>query len=463
MNKTSVTLNDFIDQITLKVNSSWDTLKKVRYVYIELGEYLNNNVDFLNTIISNLNDQFKSNSFNYLSRISTILLNKCLNKLDIENSIIYLNDLSNYKDISLKSDTVLNIKISDNDSIFVSLFDDLSNIKDLCKTNYFGFVLNYYLFDELGNEFISYKGVQIKDLSEVKKDILIKIDKELGYDFKDKNNDNYKKTIDENYLNSIKDKFIDNKLYLELLAKDTDYFKNVFGSSMFDYFIDDVNKISKIPYESCKYISRILNYNFSDIKIDNFNYDNWYSSVKSYSNSNILEEHDSFIRNIYNLIRIMSHHTLNNKEKIKYIDSFNNKILSLCSLFIDKDYLPNSGNNIINGKYISKKFYLLFDYILDCNEEVSYFNKLSHLEQTDFIIKILKLIFSDDSDIFDIIKIYTYRMLNDGSYELIFEINNYDLKDYYSYNLTSNKFKKINKDRFEYINSRNIINNNEIR
>jgi hypothetical protein len=232
---------------------------------------------------------------------------------------------------------------------------------------------------------------------------------------------------------------------------------------MFDYFIDDVNIISKIPYESCKFISKILNFNFSDIKIDNFNYDNWYSSIKSYSNSYILEEHDSFIRNIYNLIRIMSHHTLNNKEKVKYIDSFNNKLLSLCSLFIDKDYLPNSGNNVINGKYISKKFYLLFDYILDCNEEVSYFNKLSHLEQTDFIIKILKLIFSDDSDIFDIINIYTYRMLNDGSYELIFEINNYDLKDYYSYNLTSNKFKKINKDRFEFINSRNIINNNEIR
>ena len=35
-----ITLNELIEQITSSVEPSWDTLKKIRYVYIELGKYL---------------------------------------------------------------------------------------------------------------------------------------------------------------------------------------------------------------------------------------------------------------------------------------------------------------------------------------------------------------------------------------------------------------------------------------
>ena len=48
-------------------------------------------------------------------------------------------------------------------------------------------------------------------------------------------------------------------------------------------------------------------------------------------------------------------------------------------------------------------------------------------------------------------------MLNDGSYELVFEISNNEEPIYYTYNLTSNKFKKITQTKFYFTAINNII------
>ena len=48
-------------------------------------------------------------------------------------------------------------------------------------------------------------------------------------------------------------------------------------------------------------------------------------------------------------------------------------------------------------------------------------------------------------------------MKSDGSYVLVFEIDNHDVKDYYTYNLSSNKFKRITQTKFYFTAVNNII------
>lgn len=54
-----ITLNELIEQITSSVEPSWDTLKKIRYVYIELGKYLEKNTDFFMTVMHKVHNDYE--------------------------------------------------------------------------------------------------------------------------------------------------------------------------------------------------------------------------------------------------------------------------------------------------------------------------------------------------------------------------------------------------------------------
>ena len=102
-----LTLDELIEQITSSVDPSWDTLKKIRFVYIELGLYLEKNTDFFMSVQHKVLNQFllskdevtniyndtledgnRKNWNKVICRSASIILSKCLNKLGIENRIV---------------------------------------------------------------------------------------------------------------------------------------------------------------------------------------------------------------------------------------------------------------------------------------------------------------------------------------------------------------------------------------
>ena len=125
----------------------------------------------------------------------------------------------------------------------------------------------------------------------------------------------------------------------------------------------------------------------------------------------------------------------------------------------------------INEEYVSDKFEILFIDSFKCNNGIISFNKLNYKDQLYFIYSYINYIFKDVSDdecfnnvVFDdlegidnIIKMYPIRMVYDGSYTILFCINNGLDNIYYSYNLNSNIFKKIDKEKFSLLQKGNII------
>ena len=503
-----ITLNELIEQITSSVEPSWDTLKKIRYVYIELGKYLEKNTDFFMTVMHKVHNDYElkpeviENIYNddlddgerrdwnkVISRSASILLSKCLNKLNIDNKIIYSSGTTSLDEMDDESFEIrhvfVNAKIDDDKSIFLTLAADIPYIQNNFRTNSFGSLIRYKHVDEQGNEHQVYEGPEVTDLVEVSKDELFRIDKELGYTYIVEDNEEPKYVYGNYFFDSIKQKLGGNKLYLDLLAQDTDFYQNVLGSHAFKANIKNVIKLKNITKRSCEYISRFFNFNFSPYDTERFDYKKWHNDITEFAKNrefdvvgndygdrtfeNILRVNDSFVNIVADLATSILDNTITEGSLIQYKNRFNKKLLFLSRFFVDNEYLPHyDENGVVNQNYISKKLQTIFKYAFSCNDEVTDFNRLSYNEQIAIIRLFIPIIFGDISEkntyekgsnppIFNVIRTYTYRMKSDGSYELVFEIDNHDVKDYYTYNLSSNKFKRITQTKFYFTAVNNII------
>ena len=111
-----LTLDELVQQITSSVDPSWDVLKQIRYVYIELGLYLNRNESLLDNLVSSIKNVKRVESdIEVKSQFCSLILKKCLDKINVESRI-------------LNSDVVVN-------DIKLSLFNDLVPLKYNMITN----------------------------------------------------------------------------------------------------------------------------------------------------------------------------------------------------------------------------------------------------------------------------------------------------------------------------------------
>ena len=220
-------------------------------------------------------------------------------------------------------------------------------------------------------------------------------------------------------------------------------------TSSIDTSLDKVNQVRTLYVELLKYIANnmdiVIDVLYKLNKYDNFDVDEWSLALKK----------------IYEVILNKCLIKLDIKDKSLVDTSF--------------DYLVRESNNkyknggYVNERYVASKFEVLFNQTFNCNNGVTTFNRMNYKNQILFINSFINFIFKDIKDeecfsnvIFDdikginnIIKIYSIRMVYDGSYELLFKIFNGDEPIYYSYNLTSNHFKSIDYDRYM-----NLINSN---
>ena len=506
-NNSNITLDTLIEQITSSVEPSWDALKKIRYVYIELGKYLEKNTDFFMTVMhkvkkehelkpeeveriynDNLEDGSRKDWNRVICRSAAILLSKCLDKLNIENKIIYTTSFDKFE--TSDDDTFeirhvfVNAKLGEKRSIFLTLAADLPYIQNNLETQMFGNLIRYKKIDENGNMKQLYEGDEVTDVVEVSKDELLKIDSDLGYTYVLDEDNNHSYVYGNYFIDKIKQGLSGNKLYLDLLAKETDFYNTVYGNVSFKADLNNINEFRKIIYNSCLYISNYIKIFYMVYDYENFNYNEWYSETMN--NLNVLKQRGEDVDYFYNIIKVndslvniigdiatsVLDGSINEENLVKNRNKLNKKLLYLSRLFVNPEYLPSyDDNGLINQNYIAKKLDTMFKYIFSCNEERIDFNELSYNEQIAIIRLIIPVIFNDINDsncyrqdrskcmscIYNIIRSYTYRMLNDGSYELVFEISNNEEPIYYTYNLTSNKFKKITQTKFYFTAINNII------
>lgn len=503
------TLDELVEQITSSVDPSWDILKKIRFVYIELGLYLEKNTDFFMSVQHKVLNQFllskdevaniyndtledgnRKNWNKVICRSASIILSKCLNKLGIENrivnttNVIYFNeeDEESIEDATEIRHVFVNAKLDDNRSIFLTLAADLPYIQNNMETQMFGNLIGYKRHTPEG-EVILYEGDEITDAVRIDNDELRQIDADLGYLTQvvgDKDSIEY--VYNNYFFDKLRINLSSNKLYFNLLSENTTFYKKAIASV--DLNLRDKNApyvLNEIIMNICKYVGAVLAldyeykepFSFVDWKEKAYSYINNNDSYVSESFTEFLKVTESLVESIADLAAVVLSEEIDDKKQVtKCINRYKNKALYLSRMFLPIQFFPNYDNGKINQEYIAKKFEIIFPYIFSCNGERTDFNDLAYSEQIPIIKIVLPLIFNDIKDkdcintnkrskclpcIYNIIRTYTLKMKSDDSYVILFEIDNSGDPCYFSFNLQTNRFKPITQTMFYYLAVNNII------
>ena len=179
------------DEIISKINPKWSKIQKIRFVYLELGKYLEKNTDFfLNDKLGDLKESKDSilrfyqediipvreidqdlAQYQVICKSAALFLEVTLKKLNIE----VLNIRTMKEEDGIRH-WFLAAKEDNNDYLFLTLAADLPFIKNNMPTEHFGTHISYIL-----------NGEQYYDTPEeiphrvLTKEELIEIDNSIGY------------------------------------------------------------------------------------------------------------------------------------------------------------------------------------------------------------------------------------------------------------------------------------------
>lgn len=163
-------LNEIIEKIYFdikdQVQSDWSILEKIRYIYLQLGKYLEKNTDFfLNDKLDNLrltdeemkkiysenkvNYVYRGNKIQYqiICRSSSLILQGLLKKFDIDSYMV--NNCGKDDEIQHWS---LVAKADNDEQIFLSIASDLPFIKNGIPTECFGAIIPYFNYFTYNNK-----------------------------------------------------------------------------------------------------------------------------------------------------------------------------------------------------------------------------------------------------------------------------------------------------------------------
>lgn len=499
MTNKVTSLEELSNIIVQGIDPNWSTLKKIRYTYLTLGEYLVKNTDFFlsvdgrlkefNLSASRLKELYNASPnvqdedwFKVICRSAAAILQYCLNKLGINSKLVKSTDSSPIFDGSMDVNHWF-LAVQDGEkNYFLSLAADLANIKNGFKTEHFARYISYMKTNrETGQKVQVYEGEKIFE-TELSDDILYQLDQELGYVRNKVVVDNdlritQKKKIpkgshmvyDDFFLDYILYKQKNNGWFLELEGQKTDFYKEIYQAipynfrsatkNDYQYFIDTVLKLCTEQVNIL--IDNLVNkyqhkYPISDETV-------WRRTLinlikqrklpKAYQDDIDLKHIRKMVEDVKILVQIKIPRFLdkiNNEnynmtdDDIKYIKNIIKESLTNISFyFIDKpDLLNRKYNNQISNSYLASKFLTVFSKIFNCNEHIENFNHLSYSEQKEIILKVLPIIFEDDNiseemgrarflgkdsdypgskkPIINIIRLYTIKNKEDGSYNTIF-------------------------------------------
>ncbi len=447
-------LEDLSNLIVQGIDPNWSNLKKIRYTYLTLGQYLEKNTDFFLSVDGKLKDLNLSSErlkelynalpnvldqdwYKVICRSAASILQYCLAKIGINSKLIKSTDSSTTFDKGMEINHWF-LAVQDGDkNYFLSLAADLANIKNHFQTEHFARYISYMKKDRKTGEKIQvYEGEKIFETA-VSDDVLYQLDQELGYVNTRVVVDNelpitQKKKMpkgsylvyDDFFLDYILYKQKNNNWFLELEGQKTDFYHEIYQAipynfrsatvSDYQYFIDTVLKLCTEQVNIL--IDNLANryqtkYQISDTAT-------WKNIVvklikqkklpNEYSDDIELKNIRKMVEDVKVLVKIklprfldkISNEDYNiTDEDIKYIKGIiRDSITNISFYFINTpDLLERKYNHQISNSYLATKFLTVFSKIFNCNEHVENFNHLSYSEQKEIILKVIPVIFEDDN------------------------------------------------------------------
>lgn len=195
-------INELINYIVNTINSNWDKMTQARYVYIEVGKYVQRYTDFfysLDTKMSDLNlsiqelkeiyadDKSVHNDDDWnkiICKSGSIILKSIYDKLGIDCKIIKTVKPRNIKSKdgmeSFELDHYFVCINIDNKNYFLTLAPDLFNIQNGLETEHYGGYVPGYIEYEDGSRVRYYEGELIEP-ELITKEELMREDYLIGY------------------------------------------------------------------------------------------------------------------------------------------------------------------------------------------------------------------------------------------------------------------------------------------
>ena len=457
------------------------------------------------------------NNYKVICRSACEILKYILNKAGIKAEVI--KQINKPINVNIKDKELLInhyfLAAHDNDkTYFMTLASDLPFIKEGMKTKLFANDIPYKRINQDGEEEQIYEGNKINNVV-LTDDELRKIDEKIGYIKTYYNYDNDGHYKHERYLQyndaallMLKDEMGYDKLYYKIEGQKTFFYKSLYNfqgkQNLISFSKDYFNNISEQDWKLwikklCIFVTVKLEditnyrigYNFDGF--DNFDYDKWLKTICTSLESSILLQanNNSYIGNLeeYNIKndfvytkwskKIKKDFNLNNEFEqdnilsildktnslVNYIKTkngdFNNLLNRLAFHFINKEFVitKEEQQTNIGNTYIAHKFRTLFNYIFQCNKDITDFNNREYSEQVVIIKEIIELMFPElnqnnsyinnynnkYSATQNRIHIYPIKNIHNNTYSLVFNIvgNNKIGDYYYLYNPKYNTFEAV--------------------
>ena len=243
-----MTVEELSKKVIDSIDDSWSTIEKIRYVYLEVGKFVEKYTDFFYSVDKKLgekqlsldkikdiyDDEKKSGDLKVICRSAAFLLQHIYDELGIESKLIKTNNTIIASDDEMEfllHHWILVVKDGDK-NYFMTLTADLPYIQSGMETRHFAANIPYKRM--YGNkEMQIYQGEEIIP-SLIDKHTLKNIDRKIGY-LKNQYNldENYKQSsiYDYNYDDAamylLNNELVSNKLYLELMRQNTPFYKGL--------------------------------------------------------------------------------------------------------------------------------------------------------------------------------------------------------------------------------------------
>lgn len=308
-----------INDIISRIDSNWDNLHKIRFVYIELGKLLSKDTDFFfsmdrklgeaNLSIKELRSIYESETGRknfVICKSAAMLLKSIYDRIGIKSvPVKSLNNISHLEE----NGEVLDVNhwilaVYDGDDVyFLTLASDLPYIKTGMETKHFGDNISYKKVIN-GEEIQVYEGEEIKH-TVIPRDKLKQVDIDIGYirnyySYHDEAYvvNHYELNYDDIGLLMVRDALRGNRYYYELEIYNTPFYKNLFPV-LEERKMDDISEEEWDYFERkvCGYvydkICEILGFEIQVIpRVENkdWNYQSWLLSLSINLEQYIYEE-----------------------------------------------------------------------------------------------------------------------------------------------------------------------------
>ena len=244
-----MTVDELVDKVVSGIKPEWDTLHRIRYVYIEVGKALSRDTDFFYSIdnkleesnmsvdeIKRIYESSEGRNLAVICRSAALILKKVYDKLGIESWLVRSNN--NFQELIRDSKTLETIyhwflAVKDGDKVyFLTLNTDLPNIQMGFETQHFGTPIQY-MREVQGKKIQVYQGEKINE-TVIPRNVLFQVDKDIGYVRHSYNYDrNFRQTkeytlqYDDSALAMLRDAVKGEKIFLELERYETPFYKEL--------------------------------------------------------------------------------------------------------------------------------------------------------------------------------------------------------------------------------------------